>query len=110
MPWTQVVLLVLSSAAVGALVSSLLTLLGSALERKARRQELLLTKAIDLAINKTQIAMTVAEKTGAKVTLYDNVGLAASYLKELESLLNTGDLTAQYLDKEKRSMDSIRGK
>ena len=67
MPLTQVILLVLSSAAVGALVSSLLTLLGSALERKARRRELLLSKAIDLAINRTQIAMTVAEKTGRKV-------------------------------------------
>lgn len=41
--------LILGSAAVGALVSSIITLIGQAVERRARRRELLLSKSIELA-------------------------------------------------------------
>jgi hypothetical protein len=40
--------LILGSAAVGALVSSVITIVGQAIERKARRRELLLSKLSNL--------------------------------------------------------------
>jgi hypothetical protein len=108
MSWSNVVLIVLSSAAVGALVSSLLTLMGSALERRARRRELLLSKAIELAFNRTQTAMTAAEKMGSKFVLHDNASLAATYFKELETLLNTGDLSAKFRETERLSEETVK--
>ena len=41
---------ILGSAAIGALVSSIITLIGQAIERQARKRELLLSKSIDLAV------------------------------------------------------------
>jgi NhaP-type Na+/H+ or K+/H+ antiporter len=46
---TQIITLVLGSAAIGALVSSAITLIGQALERKHRRGEMLLHLSADFA-------------------------------------------------------------
>ncbi|HKV93569.1 MAG TPA: hypothetical protein VJW20_13565 [Candidatus Angelobacter sp.] len=46
---TQIITLILGSAAIGALVSSAITLIAQALERKARRRELLLQLSADFA-------------------------------------------------------------
>jgi hypothetical protein len=57
----QIISLVLGSAAIGALVLSVITLLGQSFERKARREELLLTKSIDLALQRTGLIVDAAK-------------------------------------------------
>jgi len=99
MPWTQLVLLILGSAGVGALMSSGLSLLGSWRERTARRKELLLSKAIELAIQWTQVHMQLAEKSKQRVVIQDNVISAAEYYKELRTLLDTGALSPTFITK-----------
>ncbi len=85
-------LTVLTSAAVGVLVSGAVTLIGQYLERRARRDELVLAKAIDMANARRELVMQIAEKTGATVTLIDDVINAESYYRWLKSLLETGKL------------------
>jgi hypothetical protein len=85
-------LTVLTSAAVGVLVSGAVTLIGQYLERRARRDELLLAKAIDMATARRELAMQVAEKTGATASLIDDVINAETYFRWLKSLLETGKL------------------
>ncbi|MGB9429645.1 MAG: hypothetical protein WCC11_07180 [Gammaproteobacteria bacterium] len=86
-------LAILGSAAVGALVSAGITFIGQLLERRARRKELLLSKAIDLAFRCTDIGMKLAEKMGRPIEIQDDVMLAAVYFKELQYLIDKGDVT-----------------
>ncbi|MCI0722108.1 MAG: hypothetical protein L0338_24520 [Acidobacteria bacterium] len=83
---------IITSAAVGAIVSTLITLLGQYLEREARRRELLFTKAIEMAVQHTEILMRVAEKSGKAVYLYDNVVKAERYHRWLCHLYERGEL------------------
>lgn len=83
---------VLTSAAVGVLVSGLITLLGQYLERSARRKELLLTKALEMAIRKSDLLMKTVEVSGGRATLLDEVITSEIYLRWLESLLKSGKL------------------
>ncbi len=87
-PW----LTVLTSAAVGVLVSSIITLVGQSLERRARRSELLLVKALELAAARREFVTKVADATGATATIPDDAINAETYLRWLKSLLNTGKL------------------
>ena len=83
---------VLTSAAIGALISSLVTFVGQYLERKSRREELIFTKALDMAVEHTQILMRVAEHSGQEVPLYDNVVKAETYFRCMRHLLEQGEL------------------
>ncbi len=87
-PW----LTVLTSAAVGALISSAVTLIGQRLEGRARREELLFNKALDLAAAQRDFALSLAEKTGATATLIDPAINAETYFRWLKNLINTGKL------------------
>jgi hypothetical protein len=85
-------LVVLTSSAVGVLVSSVVTLLGQYLERRARRDELLLAKACEMAARRTEIAVQAAKDAGAGVSLQDDVINAETYYRWLKELLATGKL------------------
>ena len=85
-------LAILTSAAVASLVSAAMQLFGAHLERRARRRELLLARALDLAAAKTEIAMRVAKESGATVTLYDNIFQAEGYFRWLSHLMDHGEL------------------
>jgi len=85
-------LTVLTSAAVGVLVSSVLTLIGQSLERRARRNELLLTEALKLAAARREFVMEVVEKTGGTASLVDDAINAETYFRWLKSVLETGKL------------------
>ena len=95
--------IVLASAVVSAVVSSLLTLWGQYLERKSRkeehrlererkREELLLSKAIELALTRTDLIKDLALASKQKATFKDSLLLANSYYKDLQLLLDTGDI------------------
>lgn len=85
---------IFASAATGALVSSLVAIFGQMLERKARRRELLLTKAIELAQAKTKVAREVAQESGQNLKLQDDILSAEIYHHWLTHLLDTVKLPA----------------
>jgi hypothetical protein len=95
---------VLTSAAVGVLVSAMLTLIGQYLERRARQNELLLTKALEMAVRRSDVAMKIALETGRKTSLLDDVINAETYFHWLKGLLHKGRLPAG-ADKFKRSWE-----
>jgi len=98
---------VLTSAAIGVLVSSVFTLLAQYLERRSRRNELLLTKALEMAIRKSDITLEAAKLSSRNVTLVDDVISAETYLRWLKSLLRSGNLPAD-ADKGKRKTESTQ--
>jgi hypothetical protein len=83
----QIITLVLSSAAIGALVSSIITLTGQYFERKARREELLLTKSIELAVQRTNTIIDAAKHGDRPAVLEDNAVLAEKYYQWLRHLI-----------------------
>ena len=74
------------------MVGAGVTFPGQLLERRARRKELLLSKAIDLAIRRNDVGMRFAEKTGKRVILQADLTIAAVYFKHLNHLIDNGDL------------------
>jgi len=85
-------LIILTSAGIAALVSGIIALFGQMLERRARRRELLLTKSIELAIQRTDLAERFAKTEGAPVTLLDHAQLAEVYYQWLSHLVDHGEL------------------
>jgi len=85
--------LILGSAAIGALVSSVITFAGQALERKGRRKELLLSKAIDLAELQVASVQEIGRATGGTVSLYPYITYVRWYHRELQSLLKREKLS-----------------
>jgi hypothetical protein len=95
-------LTILTSAAVAVLVSGAITLLGQYLERRARRGELLFTKALEMAIRKNEVTIRALELSGGRATLQDEVISAETYLRWLKELLKTGKLPPDAVRVEKK--------
>ena len=90
-PWVTI----LTSAAVGALASSMVTLVGQLLERRSRRNELLLAKALEMAIRRTDVLLEAIKISGkGSARLPDEVINAETYFRWLKSLLVSGKLPA----------------
>jgi hypothetical protein len=87
-------LIVLTSSAVGVLVSGFVTLIGQSLERRARRDELILTESIQVARRLTENVIKVADAAQGlvNVVLVDEAVNAEKYFRWLKSLLDTGKL------------------
>jgi hypothetical protein len=75
--------LLLAAAGVGALVSTVGTLVGQRLERAARRRELLVKAAIDLAERSTDRALRIGEINEIQVQLQDSIVSAETYYQWL---------------------------
>ena len=74
------------------MVGSIVTLIGQHLERRARRDELLLTKALEVAARKRETALQVASLTEGDLSLVDDAINAETYYRWLKTLLDTGKL------------------
>lgn len=61
---TKTILTIITSAGIGALVSSLVTLVSQFLERRSRLQEILLGKSIDFAIQRIELIKQAATNFG----------------------------------------------
>lgn len=83
---------VITSAAVATLVSAALTLLGQALERSARRKELLLAKAVEIAVERARFGLEIVKDTRQPAEFIDPAINAATYYKWLRHLLDKGQL------------------
>jgi hypothetical protein len=98
---TPFIPIILGSAAVGALVSSLITFFGQMIERTARQKELLLSKSIELAELQVKLLQDASSATGQTVGIQPYIFYARWYQRELESLLSTSklssELEAQYM-------------
>jgi len=97
---TELTPLILGSAAVGALTSSVITLIGQSIERQSRKRDLLLSKSIDLAVLQVNLYKDAATMNKQKVDLMPYIFYARWYHKELANLHSTSklspDLEAQY--------------
>ena len=74
---TSLIVTIVTSAAVGALISGLMTLLGQWRERSARRKELLVSKAIELAFARRKFVTEAADRAGVAAHVKDDVSFAA---------------------------------
>ena len=93
----QIISLLLGSAAIGALVSSLMTAWTSHLERKSRREELVLSEAINMGQKNMDVALEVARAGGRPVPIIPLIEMVMDYHKWLKSLLDTGQMPADYV-------------
>lgn len=85
--------LILGSAAIGALISSVITILGQFLDRSAKKKELLFSKPIELAQVNVAI-LTDAAKHGSKsVALRPIVVYTRWHHRELKSHYEKGRLS-----------------
>jgi hypothetical protein len=83
---------VLTSAAVSALVSSLFTFISQYLERKARRRELLWKTATDWAVKHLEQALQIGKDRGVRVEVPALGWLAHDYYRQLTTLMKRGTL------------------
>lgn len=88
----SILLIVLTSAVVGALVSSLMTLFGQYLERRSRREELVLSKAMELADQRIRTVLEVRKVTGRGIILPAHIVLVRAYYEELKWLIKKSKL------------------
>lgn len=105
---TATLVTIVTSAAVGALVSSVLSLIGPLLERRARRRELLLSKAIELAFARREFVTKAGDRAGVKVDLRDDAAQAAEYFQVLEQIMDRGKLPEFFLNREAKSRREVK--
>lgn len=86
---------ILTSAAVGVIVSGIVTLIGQWGERRARREELLLREALGLAQVKREVTLLAAKAGSVPAILTDDVIVAETYFRWLKILTETGKLPAE---------------
>jgi hypothetical protein len=79
--------ILISSAAVGALVSSIITLVGQQIERNARRRELLLSEAVKMAMGHRDYLLKFAQAQNTTVHIPEQAKLAQTYFLALSSLI-----------------------
>jgi len=89
----------LGSAAIGALVSSLITAIAQWRERKSRREELLLTKAMEMA--RARVA-TIAATTGGKIE--PDILMTEDYYVSLKHLIEHDCLDPKTKDRIKAEL------
>jgi len=97
------IITIVTSAAVGALISGAMMLFGQWRERTARRKELLVAKAIELAVARREFVIKVADRAQTKAYLIDDVSLAADYYRVLEHLMDEGKLPDWFVSREAES-------
>jgi hypothetical protein len=83
---------ILTSAAVSAIVSGLFTFVSQCLERRARRRELLLKTATDWAVKHLEQALQIGKDRGVRVEVPALGWLAQDYYHQLTTLLKRGTL------------------
>jgi hypothetical protein len=102
---TSIWVLIGTSAAIGALVSSGIAEIGRWRERKSRREELVLSKAIDMAHTRFSNMITILRDTQQKGNLMPEIEMAEDYHHFLKHMLEKGTLPPDYERNIKRKWD-----
>ena len=90
---------VVTSAAVGAVTAQLINLIGQSLERRSRQREMLLAKAVELAVERVRFGFEVAKESQQDAALKDPGITCATYYKWLRHLLENGELPSDAVHK-----------
>ena len=98
---------IITSAAVASVTAAAAQFIGARLETRARRKELLLTRALDLAQARTEMVMRIAKETGATATIRDSVFLAEGYFRWLSHLMDHGKLPSDAREREEASKQLV---
>jgi hypothetical protein len=94
----NIVTIILTSAVVSAAVTSMFSLLGQRLDRKARHKEMLFTKSVELAKMKADFLVQYSKDTSNAAAIHDYVAYAEQYYWLLERLHNDGRLPDNWRD------------
>ena len=98
-------LVILTSAAVGAAISSAITIIGQVFERRARRREMLFKAAFDHAWRYRDHLIEVSRATQRPVQIPDPVVYAEFYFEALLHLYQSGSLPGDpTIEKTKRKL------
>ncbi len=90
--------IVLTSAAVGAIASAIINLIGQALERSSRRQEIAVTKAIELTNASREHLQTLADRSGNKITSPPIAVTTGGFYRVLLHLMKHDKLPKDFTD------------
>lgn len=90
--------IILTSAAVSALISGGLTLTGQFWERRSRKRELLLSKSLELAQERRKTMIELSESTKVPLLLKDDITVAETYYQWLDHLFLYGKLPKEHAD------------
>jgi hypothetical protein len=101
---TQILLALLGSAAIGALVSNIITLLGQRLERKSRREELAVTKAMEMAHENTRVRMEILKDSETAGLIAPSVLGFEDYYISVKHVLDHGKLDPAMRERVKKQM------
>ena len=85
--------LILGSAAVGALVSSVITILGQFFDRIAKKKELIFTKAIEMAHDSIELIQANPQNPDGTTTIRPPIIIMRRYHRELTMLYEKGELS-----------------
>lgn len=99
---------VITSAAVGAVVSAGITLIGQFFERRSRRKELMLSTAVNLVFRKIDLQIKAAETTKSKLVIPEPLKLSAEYYQLLDQLLDKGKLPEEHLAKLAKNEEELK--
>ena len=83
---------ILTSAAVGAIVSSIVTVTSQFFDRRVRRDELLIKAATELAIKHADFVINAAEKTGRDAVIPPHGWLVYDFYRQLRHLMRYHEL------------------
>jgi hypothetical protein len=83
---------ILTSAVVSTFVTGVFALLGQAMDRKARRREMLFVKSVELAKANRDYMLQLGKDMGGGVTIHDYVPYAEMYSWLLTELHDKGRL------------------
>ena len=83
---------ILTSAAVGAIVSSIFTFVSQFFERRVRRDELLIKTATELAIKHADFTFSLATKSGQTAIFPPHGWLVYDFHRQLRHLMKHGEL------------------
>lgn len=103
-------LIVFASAGTAALVAGLMTIFGQYLERRARRQDLLLAKAVQIAAIRIDVLMKTADRNQQSASIPDLTYLTEKYYQALEHLMVKGRLPSHLLAEYDKAKDVLRAR
>jgi len=83
---------ILTSVAVSTFVAGVFAFVGQAIERRARRRELIFVKAVELAKANRDYTLQLGKDMGGDITIHDYIPYAEMYYWLLEELEGKGSL------------------
>ena len=88
----SITVIIVTSAAAGAFVSSIITFIGQYFERNYRKREMIMKFASKLAARHTDKWIAERDKSGKDFKIYDEILAFEGYFQWLDELFKTGKI------------------